>query len=263
MRSATPSGQQCRADDWIRTSISRFTRPAPFYVEPRRQFLQHEREESNPVDGFGGRLPLPGAHSCGDGYGRPELPLRAGRAERHRHSSSATFQYASLMNFDQLAIRTLVRRIERLPRRADRRPAEPHASLLRRAVSLALVAAMHASTQFSQVEVPPCDRGMTWSIVSSSLPGWHAAILAGVVVPLEYVAPAERHGRGRQPIVAGQRDHLRHAQPQPHRLDEQLALGRTQLRPVGPVVQPEVMPDRPREPTRSRASTARARPWRR
>ena len=31
----TPSGQ--RADDWICTSIVRFTRPAPCYVEPRRQ----------------------------------------------------------------------------------------------------------------------------------------------------------------------------------------------------------------------------------
>jgi hypothetical protein len=27
-----------RADDWIRASILRFTRPLPFYVEPRRQF---------------------------------------------------------------------------------------------------------------------------------------------------------------------------------------------------------------------------------
>ena len=35
MRSVTPSGQ--RADDWIRTSIIRFTRQAPFYFEPRRR----------------------------------------------------------------------------------------------------------------------------------------------------------------------------------------------------------------------------------
>ena len=35
-----------------------------------------------------------------------------------------------------------------------------------------LLQATHASTQFSQVEVPPCDRGTTWSIDSSSLPGW-------------------------------------------------------------------------------------------
>ncbi len=37
MLSVTPSGQ--RADDWICTSIIRFTRPAPFSVEPRRQTL--------------------------------------------------------------------------------------------------------------------------------------------------------------------------------------------------------------------------------
>ena len=32
-----------RADDWIRTSINRFTRAVPFYVEPRRQFLIQQR----------------------------------------------------------------------------------------------------------------------------------------------------------------------------------------------------------------------------
>ncbi len=50
-----------------------------------------------------------------------------------------------------------------------------------RARSLALAAplsaedqglqSMHASTQFAQLESPPRDRGITWSIVSSSLPG--------------------------------------------------------------------------------------------
>ena len=39
-----------------------------------------------------------------------------------------------------------------------------------------------AKTQFSQVVAPPSERGMTWSMVNSSLPGWHAAILAGRVV---------------------------------------------------------------------------------
>ena len=34
MRSITPS--RYGADDWIRTSMIRFTRPAPFSVEPRR-----------------------------------------------------------------------------------------------------------------------------------------------------------------------------------------------------------------------------------
>ena len=37
MRSATLSGHH-RADDWIRTSIYRFTGPAPFSIEPRRHF---------------------------------------------------------------------------------------------------------------------------------------------------------------------------------------------------------------------------------
>ena len=45
-RSATPSGH-VRADDWIRTSICRFTKPVPYLVEPRRH--KHEREELNPV----------------------------------------------------------------------------------------------------------------------------------------------------------------------------------------------------------------------
>jgi hypothetical protein len=43
--SVTPSGQ--RADDWICTSIIRFTRPAPFSVEPRRQIKKGDRAESN------------------------------------------------------------------------------------------------------------------------------------------------------------------------------------------------------------------------
>ncbi len=46
MLSVTPSGQ--RADDWICTSIIRFTRPAPFSVEPRRQIQKGDRRELNP-----------------------------------------------------------------------------------------------------------------------------------------------------------------------------------------------------------------------
>ena len=45
MLSVTPSGQ--RADDWICTSIIRFTRPAPFLVEPRRLIKKGDRAESN------------------------------------------------------------------------------------------------------------------------------------------------------------------------------------------------------------------------
>ena len=48
MLSVTPSGQ--RADDWIRTSMIRFTRPAPYSVEPRRH--KQECKESNPARRF-------------------------------------------------------------------------------------------------------------------------------------------------------------------------------------------------------------------
>src|SRR6476660_4852990 len=46
--------------------------------------------------------------------------------------------------------------------------------LASRGVRLAfcLLHAMHASTQLVQLDTPPCDRGTTWSIVSSSVPGW-------------------------------------------------------------------------------------------
>ena len=44
-----------RADDWIRTSMNRFTRPAPFSFEPRRQSSTSARSRT-PFSGFGGRL---------------------------------------------------------------------------------------------------------------------------------------------------------------------------------------------------------------
>ncbi len=76
---------------------------------------KHECEESNPVRQFW-RLPaLPGAHSC-----KGSRPLRPGSRWLIIYFSSATFQYASLTNFDQLSIRTLVGRVERVPRRPDR-----------------------------------------------------------------------------------------------------------------------------------------------
>ena len=104
MRSVTPSGRNARADGWICTSIFRFTGPAPFYVEPRRH--KHEREESNPVrqdqPSVGARrlAALPGAHSC-------IAPALGPGAWVSIYFSSSTFQYASLMNFDQLSMRKL------------------------------------------------------------------------------------------------------------------------------------------------------------
>ena len=101
MLSVTPSRRfQSRADDWIRTSINRFTRPAPFSVEPCR-LIKHEREESNPVRQFWRLAALPGAHSC-EKHSRRLEP----GAIVVNYFASSTFQYASLMNFDQLSIRT-------------------------------------------------------------------------------------------------------------------------------------------------------------
>jgi hypothetical protein len=42
-----------RADDWICTSFCRFTKPAPFSVEPRRQFSTSARSRT-PWSSFGG-----------------------------------------------------------------------------------------------------------------------------------------------------------------------------------------------------------------
>ena len=100
MRSATPSGRHTRADDWIRTSMERFTAPPPFSVDPRRQHKQ-ECKDLNPVGRLWRPLPLPGGHSC---IG----PRSRDRGHRRiNYSRSVTFQYASLMNFDQLSIRML------------------------------------------------------------------------------------------------------------------------------------------------------------
>src|SRR5438046_2077640 len=55
------SEDETRADGWIRTSMNRLTRPAPFYFEPHRQKKQ-ERKDSNPVRRLWKPRALPGAH---------------------------------------------------------------------------------------------------------------------------------------------------------------------------------------------------------
>ena len=105
MRSTTPSGRTFRADDWIRTSMERFGhrqrgRPPPFSIEPRRQ-LKQECKDLNLVGRLWRPLPLPGGHPC------TAPGLAAGDHWRKAYSRSVTFQYASLMNFDQLSIRML------------------------------------------------------------------------------------------------------------------------------------------------------------
>ena len=68
-----------------------------------------------------------------------------------------------------------------------------------------------------------------------------AAVLAGGVVALEDVATAERDRVVTRPVVPGQGEHLGHAEAEPDRPDEQLAVAGRQLRPVGPLVEPEVV----------------------
>ena len=165
MRSATPSGHthQSRRLDLHQHRAVYKTAAFLFGHVGNKQ----EREESNPVGRLWRPLPLPGAHSC---IG----PRPCDRGPwRNNYSRSVTFQYASLTNFDQLSIRTLVVRVQRLPRRPDRLLAQLHPRLLRRAVGLPLVAG-HAG----QHAVLPARHttlrhaATTWSIVSSSLPGW-------------------------------------------------------------------------------------------
>lgn len=67
------------------------------------------------------------------------------------------------------------------------------------------------------------------------------AVLAGVVVTLEDVPTAEGHVSCRQPVVMRQRNDLRHAQPQPDTADEGFARLGSELGPVLPGVELEVL----------------------
>jgi hypothetical protein len=66
--------------------------------------LEHEREESNPVRQLWRLAALPGAHSCVVNR-RRDKPI----GDSPVYFSSGTFQYVSLINFDQLSIRTALR----------------------------------------------------------------------------------------------------------------------------------------------------------
>ena len=100
MLSITPPGP--RADDWIRTSMNRFTRAEPFSVEPRRQSSTSARSRT-PSASFGGWL-LSQEHT------RVVVVKHSRRLEPGativNYVASSTFQYASLMNFDQLSTRS-------------------------------------------------------------------------------------------------------------------------------------------------------------
>jgi len=76
------------------------------------------------------------------------------------------------MNFDQLAIRMVWSAYSGFHTGwvGCLRSFSPACSGVRSAFRL--LQARHESTQFVQLDTPPCDRGNTWSIVSSSLPGY-------------------------------------------------------------------------------------------
>ena len=156
-------GHQTRADDWIRTSINRFTKPAPFCSATSASTSARSR---TPSASFGGWL-LSQEHT------RVSVPRPCDRGT----TAHSLLQFSVPVRFaDELRPAFdphVVVGVHRLPRRPDRlaaqrscRPARGVRSALR------LLQAMHASTQFSQLDTPPCARGTTWSIVSSSLPGW-------------------------------------------------------------------------------------------
>ena len=193
-------------------------RTGALLVRPRRlfEFQAGARGFRTPSDGFGGHL-LSQEHTP---VSAPGLATRG--IWRNDYSCSVTFQYASLTNFDQLAIRMLWSAYSgfQAGRTGCLRSRIRACSGVRSAFRL--LQATQASTQFCQLDTPPCERGTTWSSVSSSPPGWRPQYWQVLVVPLENVPAAEGDGTHRQPVVAGQRDHLRHPQPEPHRLDERL-----------------------------------------
>ena len=100
MRSTTPSGRILKGrrldlhqhQPVYRTGASLFGHVG---------FFQQEREDSNPVGWLWKRSALPRARS----YIAPSLAARG--HGRNNYSFSVTFQYASLMNFDQLSSRRL------------------------------------------------------------------------------------------------------------------------------------------------------------
>ena len=118
--------------------------------------------------GFGDRL-LSQEHTPVVSTG--PAPARSSYGWHDNYVSSVTFQYASLTNFDQLAIRSACEAYNgfQVGRTGGFRNRKPACSGVRSAFRL--LQARHASTQFSQMDVPPCERGKTWSIVNSSLPG--------------------------------------------------------------------------------------------
>ena len=129
-----------------------------------------------------------------------------------------------------------------------------HAGLLGGPVGLAGVAAdRRRPRSWSSSTRPPASAGTTWSIVIASPAGLRPAVLAGVVVALGHVPPAERHRRAGQPVVVGQADDL--GDPQAAAVPTGRTGGRPRARapPTRPSRRAGTRPARRPSPSRSRA----------
>ena len=98
--------------------------------------------------------------SQGDQSLEDQARTRAESVARNSSSSQSTGHVRGLQG------------IERLPLGACRALPEFHSGLFGRPVGLAALQVTHAATQLVQLDWPPCERGLTWSIVNSSTPGW-------------------------------------------------------------------------------------------
>ncbi len=186
MRSATPSGQTIRADDWICTSIDAVYKTAAFLVG-------HVGNQA----GVRGVEPCRAALETASSPRRTLLyrppALRPGAIGVTTTPCSVTFQYASLMNFDQLSIRMLWSAYSgfHVGRTGFFRSVHPR--LLRRAVGLPLVAGhagQHAVLPARHTALRPRYDVVDRQLLAARL---GTAVLAGVVVALENVPAAEGH----------------------------------------------------------------------
>ena len=136
------------------------SRAIPAHSKGDERWIEQGCKDLNPVREFWRLAALPGAHPC--------LSLTLAEPAL-AHASASAGSWAR--NLAQLSIAGALRGVERLPlgptgRRRSRMPACSGARSPLRALH-----ASQAATQLVQLDVPPCDRGRTWSIVIDSAPG--------------------------------------------------------------------------------------------
>ena len=146
-----------------------------------------------------------------------------------------------------------MRRVERLPLGADRMAPKLHADLLRRSVSLKGIASDAGGDAVGPVRHTPLRAGHDVVDRDRLGAGLRSAVLAGVMVPLGDIPPAERHRRPRQAVVVRKADDLGKPEAPVGRPHAWAAVQRRELGPGGPVVEPVLLPARRPSPSRSRA----------